>query len=72
MPARIMILFCFVIIRFAHFLISPLMLESSLKREIEAVDSGEFTVRQLCLVACLYTIHNYCPFILGNCLCPTL
>ena len=27
--------------RFAHFFASPLLLESSLEREIEAVDSGE-------------------------------
>ena len=33
--------------RFAHFFASPLLLDSSLDREIEAVDSGENTNTQL-------------------------
>ena len=43
------IILYFCLCRFAHFFASPLLLESSLSREIEAVDSGKGVI---------YEIHN--------------
>ena len=41
--AYVQIFCCLLFARFAHFFASPLLLDSSLDREIEAVDSGENT-----------------------------